>query len=170
MYAVRLARPSDLRHLASIENSGDALFEELFGDLTGDVLVAPATSGGERADRPGILLVAGDPVVGFAHVLDIEGDAHLEQVSVHPDAMRQGVGSALVRAAMEEARWAGYDRLSLATYRDVPWNGPFYAGLGFSEVERPTPWQMRLRAHETGIGLDRHGPRILMDTALVRHP
>ncbi|WP_244929324.1 GNAT family N-acetyltransferase [Nocardioides sp. W7] len=170
MYAVRLARPSDLRHLASIEDAGGALFEEHLGDLTGDALVAPAVSGGERADRPGFLLVAGDPVVGFAHVLLIEGEAHLEQVSVHPDAMRQGVGTALVRAAMEEARWAGHERMSLATYRDVPWNGPFYVGLGFAEVARPAPWQVRLREHEVELGLDRHGPRILMDTALLRQP
>ena len=43
--------------------------------------------------------------------------------------MRQGIGSALVRAAMREAWELGYDRLSLTTYRDLPWNGPFYARL-----------------------------------------
>lgn len=170
MSVVRLARPSDLRHLASIEDAGGALFEDLWGDLAGDVLLGPAMAGGSRADQPGFLLVAGEPVVGFAHVLLVEGDAHLEQVSVHPDAMRHGVGSALVRAAMEEARWAGHERLSLATYRDVPWNGPFYAGHGFAEIERPTPWQVRLREHEVALGLDRHGVRILMDVALVRQP
>ncbi len=38
---------------------------------------------------------------------------------------------------MAEARAQGFDRLSLCTYRDVPWNGPFYASLGFTEVARP---------------------------------
>lgn len=168
--AVRLARPSDLRHLAAIEDAGSVLFAQLWGDLSGDALVAPAPAGGIRDDQPGFLLVAGDPPVGFAQVLEIEGEAHLEQVSVHPDHGRRGVGAALVRAAMEEARWAGFDRLSLVTYRDVPWNAPFYERLGFTELADPEPWQRRIREHERALGLDRHGERILMQTALVRQP
>ncbi|WP_122818169.1 GNAT family N-acetyltransferase [Nocardioides pantholopis] len=165
---VRLARPSDLRHLGAIEDAGGALFEALWGDLAGDPLVAPAPSGGSRADQPGFLLVAGDPPVGFAHVLEIDGAAHLEQLAVHPDHGRQGIGAALVRAAMEEARWAGFDRMSLSTYRDVPWNGPFYERLGFVAVADPEPWQRRLRDRERALGLDRHGERILMHARLAR--
>ena len=37
-----------------------------------------------------------------------------------------------------------FDEITLATYRDVPWNGPFYASEGF--VERGTADDF-LRAH-----------------------
>lgn len=167
MEGVSPARAGDLLLLAAIEDAGDSLFEEAFGDLTGDVLASAAPSGAERAAQPGFVLVAGDPVVGFAHVLLLDGAAHLEQVSVLPSEGRRGVGSALVRAVMAEAARRGHDELTLCTYADLPWNGPFYARLGFAEVE-PTGHLRSLRAHEREIGLERHGRRIAMRADLRR--
>ena len=167
---IRLARPSDLRHLAAVEDSGAGLFVEHHGpDLT-PAVVAPASSGLDRDLEPGFILVAaeGERPVGFAHVIDLDGHAHLEQLSVLPEQGRRGIGGALVRAAMEEARWAGYDDMSLCTYRDVPWNGPFYARLGFEVVEQPSDHQQRLREHERAIGLDADGVRVVMTRPLWR--
>jgi ribosomal protein S18 acetylase RimI-like enzyme len=169
-HRVRPARAADLKQLAPLEEAGGPMFEEALGDLTGDPLMSPAPRGGDRDDTPGFLLVVGrvgEPV-GFVHVEVVEGFAHLAQLSVHPDAMRQGIGSALVRAAMAEARALGYDRLSLTTYRDLPWNGPFYARLGFVEATRPEPFELRIREEERRLGLDRHGPRSVMEVALTR--
>ena len=64
----------------------------------------------------------------------IGGGAHLEQLSVHPDHGGRGIGRALLRAGCDWAGAHGYPELTLATYRDVPWNGPFYASEGFVEV------------------------------------
>ena len=167
-HRVRHARAADLKMIAGIEDSGGPLFEEAFGDLTGDVLLSPAPSGGERLDAPGFLLVVGpvgDPF-GFAHVEIVDGFAHLGQVSVRPERMRQGYGAALVRESMREAWQLGYDRLSLTTYRDLPWNAPFYASLGFVEETRPEPFEQRARDQQVALGLDRHGPRIVMSVAL----
>jgi GNAT superfamily N-acetyltransferase len=162
---IRLARPSDLRHLAAVEDSGGALLLDAFGDDIAPALLSPAPSGVDRALLPGFLLVADVDarVVGFAHVLDVEGHAHLEQLSVTPEQGRRGIGSALVEAALEEARGEGYDAMSLCTYRDLPWNGPFYARLGFVEVRDPAPYQRRLHEHEIGLGLDRNGVRVVME-------
>ena len=165
--AVRHARATDLRQIAGIEDSGAGQFEALFGDSMAPALRAPAPSGAARVARPGFLLVAGDPPVGFAHVLEIDDHAHLDQVSVRPDAQRQGIGAALVRAAMREARADGHRRLSLCTYRDVPWNAPFYRSLGFAEVSDLLPFQRRLREREVALGLDASGPRIVMSADLT---
>jgi len=166
--AVRPARPSDLRHLAAVEDAGGPLFEELFGAAIAPVLLSPAPSGLDRDLEPGFILVAvaGGQVVGFAHVTDQDGHAHLEQLSVLPEHGRRGIGGALVHAAMEEARWAGYDDMSLCTYRDVPWNGPFYASLGFAEVERLSDHQQRLHEYELALGLDANGVRVVMSRRL----
>ncbi|WP_148614822.1 GNAT family N-acetyltransferase [Nocardioides rubriscoriae] len=168
---VRPARPSDLRRIAAVEDAGGPMYVEHFGDRVVPALTARAPSGAERDGR-GFLLVAVDDrrLVGFAHVMPYDVHAHLQQLSVLPAYQRRGIGTALVRAAMEEARWSGFDRMSLCTYRDVPWNGPFYAGLGFVEVEpaRLEPFQRDLRDRERALGLDEPGVRVVMEQPLRR--
>ena len=165
---VRLAEAEDLRHLAPIEDSTDPLFRDYFGEEIHPILLSPAEDGRHRAAMPGFILVAGRPPVGFAHVLLLDGHAHLEEIAVHLGHQRQGIGAELVRAAMSEARAQGFDRLSLCTYRDVPWNGPFYRSLGFTEVAEAdyAPYQARLRAKERDLGLDVNGVRVVMSVAL----
>ncbi len=161
MYDVRPATAADLLRIPAIEDSGVALFEEALGDLTGDALASPAPSGEDRAAEPGFLLVAGDPAVGFVHVVEVDAHAHLDQISVLPENGRRGVGAALVRAALTEAAARGFDEVTLTTYADLPWNGPFYARLGFVEVE-PTGHLVAIRENEKEMGLDVHGRRTVM--------
>jgi GNAT superfamily N-acetyltransferase len=165
-YTVRPARPDDLPLLAQLEGEADQLFTSVFGDLDWD----PPTDGERRAAEPGFLLVVGDPVIGFAHVLELDECAHLEQIAVHPEYMGQGIGTALLEAACDRARDEGHAALSLSTFADVPWNAPFYAARGFTEVTDPLPYQQRIRAHEQAMGLDRHGPRVVMSRPLSPTP
>ena len=178
--SVRPARPSELRHLAAVEDSGAAPFRDWFGAAAVPALLAPAVSGATRDAVPGELLVAVDPVsggtalLGFVHLLWLDADdgsvtAHLEQLSVLlPDHGRQGVGTALVEAACEEARWAGHSSLTLCTYRDVRWNGPFYRRLGFVEDLYPPAHLERIREAERALGLDRCGVREVLRRDLDR--
>lgn len=173
---VRPARPADLDHLGSLEDSGLALFESVLGDLAGSPLAAPAPSGRERAAQEGILLVAAPAdeaaPVGFVHVLMLDGYAHLEQLSVHPERMREGIGTALVEAACTALERRGLNAVTLLTYADLPWNAPWYARRGFAEVradEKRLPHQTRLERAEEELGLDRHGRRVLMRRALRTH-
>ena len=62
----------------------------------------------------------------------VDGAAHVEQVSVHPDHARQGIGRALIERAATWAYCHGLDALTLTTYIEAPWNGPYYERLGFS--------------------------------------
>jgi ribosomal protein S18 acetylase RimI-like enzyme len=167
---IRAARAADLRHIAPIEDAGGPQFQAYFGEAIEPILLSPATDGRQRASEPGFLLVAapddGSPPVGFVHVLVIDGHAHLEQLSVLPEHQRRGIGAELTRAAMAEARAQGFDRLSLCTYRDVPWNGPFYLSLGFAEVTELAPYEKRLREKERDLGLDVNGVRVVMSVAL----
>ena len=169
-HCVRPARAADLPHIGPIEDAGDQQFQDHFGDEIEAILLSPASSGQWRSSKPGFLLVAAideqEPPVGFVHVLEIDGHAHLEQISVLPDHQRRGIGRELIEAAMDEARAQGFDRLSLCTYRDVPWNGPYYRGLGFTEVTDLAPYERRLRDKERELGLDLNGVRVVMSVAL----
>ena len=171
---VREVRPSELRQLGPIEDSGGPPFREWFGDRVVPALVEPAPTGAQRDAQGGVLLVAVEDgaVVGFVHVLWLADDhglpaAHLEQVSVRlPEHGRRGIGTLLVEAACEEARWAGHASITLCTYRDVPWNGPFYRARGFVEVTGPPAYLAAIRAHEQELGLDEPGPREVLRRVL----
>jgi GNAT superfamily N-acetyltransferase len=154
--AVRPATAVDLAQLPDVETAADELFR-----ARGVLDLPPAGSAEERAAAWRVL-VAGRPVRGFAVLERVDGEVHLEQLSVHPSAMRQGIGAALLAASVEEARAAGAGRVSLLTYADVPWNGPWYARHGWRETADLGPGLQALRDHERAAGLDRHGRRIAM--------
>jgi GNAT superfamily N-acetyltransferase len=153
---VRDADAADLAQLAAVEAAAD----ELFVPLGITDLPAPATAE-ERAGAWRVL-VAGRPVQGLAVLELVDGAVHLEQLAVHPTAMRRGIGGALLAATVEAAQEQGADRVTLTTYADVPWNGPFYQRHGWQEIADLTPGLRSLRAHERALGLDRHGRRMVM--------
>jgi GNAT superfamily N-acetyltransferase len=51
-----------------------------------------------------------------------------------PPSRAVRIGAALLDAVAERARAAGLDGLSLSTFREAPWNAPYYRRLGFVEV------------------------------------
>jgi len=113
-----------------------------------------------------LVLVTGDPPVGFVCVGLVDGLPHIWQLSVHPDHGRRGLGRALVQAACRWARAEGFEAVTLTTYRDVPWNGPFYASLGFVTVDALAPGLAAVRQHEREVGDDAFGPRVAMQLTL----
>jgi GNAT superfamily N-acetyltransferase len=65
----------------------------------------------------------------------LDGNAHIEQVSVAPSYARRGIGADLVRHVETWGRSLDLPATTLTTFRDVPWNAPYDARLGY--VERP---------------------------------
>ena len=123
---------------------------------------------------PGFVLVTGEALddvpVGFVHVLEVDGLAHLEQLAVRLASGRRGHGRALVEAAKVEAARRGYRRISLRTYADVPWNAPFYTTCGFVESEPDHAFLRELQRRETAVGLDRYGRRVPMTAGTSVRP
>lgn len=132
-YIIALASEEHLPFLAEIERAAAQLF--VGWDVPASVILE-STSLEEFRDnqKRGLLWVALSPAgqpVGFAVVEPMEDTAHLEELDVHPSHGRRGIGSALVRAVCDWARASGLRAVTLTTYRDIPWNAPLYAGLGF---------------------------------------
>jgi len=170
---IRPAAARDLAALQGIEDRADRILVELLRPSTW----WPAPTGAERAAEPGFLLVAEEEdadadgqLVGFAHVLEVDGLAHLEQVAVPPEHGRRGHGGALVEAAAAEARRRGHRRITLRTFADVPWNAPAYTRAGFVEEPPATPFHLRLVETEARLGLDLLGRRVQMGRALGSGP
>lgn len=86
------------------------------------------------AGRAWVATDAADRPVAYLVARVVDGRAHLEQVSVDPVHRGAGLGAALVEHVATWARADGRAELSLTTFRDVPWNAPYYARLGFAEL------------------------------------
>jgi GNAT superfamily N-acetyltransferase len=114
------------------------------------------------------IMVAGRPPVGFARLEIVDGQAHLEQLAVSPEHGRQGIGRALVTAAKAWALEAGFHTMTLCTFAEVPFNGPFYASCGFVELPDAglAPGLTALRRAEKSLGLDAMGRRVAMAAEL----
>ena len=111
---VRVASAADLLELPAVEEAADELFRGR------GVLDLPAAAPAVLRARAWRVLVVGRPVVGVAVLERVDGDVHLEQLSVHPSAMRRGVGAALLSASVDQARWAGARSPRSATGTSFP--------------------------------------------------
>ena len=133
------AGPSDIPRLIEIDKEAGRLFEPtgllsaaaLDDHVPEDVLI--------EALRKNLLILARHEdakPVGFALVSLREDCLYLDQISVSPAFGKRGIGTKLMRHV--EVRAIEFDRLSivLSTFRDVPWNAPFYSSLGYKIIKR----------------------------------
>jgi len=169
-YVVVPARPEHVASLAGIERAAAALLAgHAPATVLEEVTAEPELRSAQDAGRLWVAL-AGEVPVGFALVEMLAADLpHLEEMDVDPRHGRRGIGATLLRAACEWARHCGHDQLTLCTFRDVPWNMPFYAKAGFAEVPAEA-LRAELRAvvaAETSRGLDPER-RVVMCRLLAR--
>jgi GNAT superfamily N-acetyltransferase len=108
--------------------------------FAGEPSVDPARARSEadyaRLIRRSHSLVAqvGEAMAGFLVAQPFSRELHIWEMDVAPAFQRRGIGAGLVRAAQIDARNTGFKALTLTTFRDLAWNAPFYARLGFEEV------------------------------------
>jgi putative acetyltransferase len=136
-YEIVRARPEHLARLPGIELAAATLLRGYASpNVLQETTSAPTFARAAHEGRLWIATAHNEPI-GFALVeMLAPGLPHLEEVDVLPAHGRRGVGTALVRAACEWASTSGYRTLTLTTFRDVPFNMPFYAGLGFTAIDR----------------------------------
>lgn len=177
---IRPARAADLARLADIEVAAGEQFRALGMAAIADD-APPSTEEYEQFLEAGRAWVAvetdseaggavpiGAVPIGYGLALVVDGNVHIEQVTVHPDGARRGIGAALLATVQEWARGRGASALTLTTFRDVPWNAPYYARLGFVELPASEygPELAALVAAEAAQGLARW-PRVVMRRAFT---
>ncbi len=160
---IRPATAEDLPVLQDVERAAGEPFRALGMAMIADddpPSIAELTAY-LSADRAWVFDDGGPVAYLLADVVD--GHGHLEQVSVHPDHARRGLGRRLIEHAAEWAAREGLAGLTLTTYAEVPWNAPYYARLGFATLddEELTEGLKAVRAHEIARGLDAW-PRVTM--------
>jgi GNAT superfamily N-acetyltransferase len=148
---IREVRPGEFAQLREIELQADKMFEE--------VGIGPFQNSDAQnhLDVAALVLAAEEPPVGFICVEVVEGIAHIWQLAVLPGSQGRGLGSALIAAVCGWAISEGIPAVTLTTYRDIPWNGPFYRRRGFQPIEHLSPGLTAIRNHERDVGDDDFG-------------
>ena len=170
---IRGARTDEIPRLREIERAAGTVFRELGMDAIADddppaetVLLASIDEGccWVAAD-------AGDRAVAYCIVRVVDDAGHIEEVSVHPDHARRGLGRALIDHAERWAAARGLLALTLTTFANVPWNQPYYERLGFRVMPPGSLGDglLRLRQREAAAGLDRW-PRVAMSRPVGFRP
>jgi ribosomal protein S18 acetylase RimI-like enzyme len=141
---IRLADEHDLEQLVAIEISAGHQFHAV--GLPGVAEDAPDPEQLRAAIRQGRVWVAdlGDVTGAYIVVEVLDGNAHIAQVSVAAQHARQGVGRALMQHVEAWGRDQGCPATTLTTFREVPWNGPYYRRLGY-DVSSPSEAGPELR-------------------------
>jgi ribosomal protein S18 acetylase RimI-like enzyme len=87
---------------------------------------------------------------------EVDGNAHVEQVSVLPDHQGAGIGRALLDRVGAWALQNGRSAITLTTFAHVPWNAPLYRHFGFTVLAESEigPELRAICVKEAAHGLD----------------
>lgn len=133
--SIRFARPEDAVLLPAIERSAAAVFRAAPGLawIADDAVMSESEH--RRLIALGTAWVAQDAerVCGFLCAERFDDDLHVWELAVDAEHQRMGLGQRLVQAACSHAAAAGLSAVTLTTFRDLAWNAPWYARLGFRE-------------------------------------
>jgi GNAT superfamily N-acetyltransferase len=162
---IRTVQEDELQVLQGIERAAGALFRDIgMPEIADDP--PPSIADLARYQQAGSAWAAVDATdVPIAYLIaePIDGNLHIEQVSVHPHYARRGIGRSLIEYSARHAVDSLRPALTLTTFRHVPWNAPYYARCGFRVLaaDELTAGLVAIRHEETAHGLDAW-PRVCM--------
>src|SRR3990172_1429377 len=120
-YWIRVASPAEVETFPDIERAAGDCFRGIgMSEVADDEpLPVEVLAGYQRAGRALVAVHDADEVAGYLIHDTVDGSLHIEQVSIHPDHGRRGLGRALIdRAAEQASSWT--NTITLTTFRDVP--------------------------------------------------
>ncbi len=162
---IRVADVEDLPTIRDIEREAGRSFRDVgMPEIAEDEpLPVDELVRHQRGSRAWVAVDGNDRPVAYLIADLVDGNVHVEQVSVHPDHAGRGVGRSLLENVAVQAAADGVPALTLTTFTLVPWNAPYYARCGFRRLDPAelTPGLRAIREREVAHGLDRW-PRVCM--------
>jgi GNAT superfamily N-acetyltransferase len=166
---IRAVRLDELPLLQDIERAAGQCFRDIGMPEIADDEPLPLgeLARYQQSGRAWVAVNDADIPVAYLIADRVDGNLHVEQVSVRPDSARRGVGRLLLEHLAHHATSEGVPALTLTTFTEVPWNAPYYARCGFQllDDDRLAPGLRKVREREAAHGLDRW-PRGCMRQAL----
>ena len=153
---IRPATLDDVGDMARIELDAGRRFRDIGLDAIAEDLPDPDELRDHVHSATAWVAVEDDAIIGYALSAVVDGEGYLHQVSVQESAAGRRVGRALIEEVFAWARHGGFGAVTLTTFCEVPWNGPYYARIGFVRMAPATigPELRAVRAAETAAGID----------------
>jgi GNAT superfamily N-acetyltransferase len=157
VFTIRTAGEVDLPRLVEVEIDAGQVFRDVgMPDIADAVSDMSALRKAAAAQRLWMAEIGTEPA-GFITAEMVDGNAHVAQVSVARGYAGRGYGRALIELVEAWGRSAGCPATTLTTFRDVPWNAPYYARLGYTVLadDDMGPELRRIVAYEASLpGID----------------
>lgn len=134
---IRLAQPGDAQLLPAIETSAAQAFRQI-AELSWLADSPPMPTARHHQlialSTCWVALDAENRPQGFLSAEQHGNDLHVYELSVMQSMQGQGTGRRLMEAAKDYARSGRLGFVTLTTFKNVPWNAPFYARMGFEVI------------------------------------
>lgn len=137
---VRAARADEIGLVREIERASAQRFNGTDRESLAEDEPTAAEVLAQRLADGGLLVAAeGDgQAAAFVMFRELEGCAYVEQIDVLPSHEGRRLGALLLEAVADAARRRGWRAMTLSTFRDVPFNAPYYRRLGFVDLPDET--------------------------------
>lgn len=142
---------TDIANLPDIERSAGQRFRQIpsLAWIADDRVISLAQHRQYADSGMSWLALADNHPVGFLLAEELGSSLFIAEVSLHQQWQGKGIGRRLIDYVAKQAREKGYTSLTLTTFRDVPWNAPLYARIGFEMLADETlPATLRQKREE----------------------
>ena len=163
---IRLATQHDFKYLPEIEKDAAKAYKKFVNDFDED---APVTgvSFYENLKLSSVIFVAeiSNHIIGFIIGYELDKQAYIHEISVQQNHSGKGIGSGLLNAFIQWSADNNYQNIILTTFKDIPFNMPFYQKIGF-KVFDPNPALfpnlIKIRQEEKESGIEDQFERVCM--------
>lgn len=136
-FSVRTATQTDARLLPDLERSAGEAFlsiPDLAWIASDDVQSEARHRELIESGAAWVAVNVRDEPVGFLNGERMGSNLHILEIAVRSDLQGRGLGRALIEEVVQWAKARDVNALTLTTFRDVPWNEPFYKRLDFKTL------------------------------------
>lgn len=162
----RAADSADAADLRAIEGNAAQVFKTLGGAFA-QINFAPmsATSYVNAITQNQVIWLVelrGEPV-GFLRAKPVDDVLYCAEMSVLRHHHGKGLGEKLMSHFIKFARSNGFSGVAGITYKDVPWNGPYYRRLGLNYLDKNLigPELLAIMSSDAEFALSQAGSRVV---------
>jgi GNAT superfamily N-acetyltransferase len=155
-YPIRPAWRSELPAIREIEREAAQRFLDTQEAWIAEDPPAPETLLAARLEAGGLWVATldGQRPIAAIRFRALDEALYIEQLDVLPAFAGRRLGAALLDRAEALAHEAGLSAVILSTFRDIPWNAPWYERIGFKVIDVLSAELEAIQSDHEARGLD----------------